>query len=138
MSADNQVDFIIEGLKNIKAELKDAILGSKLLSYFDKLDLIENNDLSTIHSWSINIEELIPNVIKKYPTIKEIDYGYYGWHFSRGSNIYFTYFTERIWEQLIDWELISEEEEEAVKEFIAMDFYEHFLKTNKIGFCYDW
>lgn len=136
MSTDKQVDSIIEELKILKAELKNAILGSKLLSYFDKLDLIRANNLASVYDWTMDIEELIPNVIEKYPLIKAIEY-YDGWYFNRGTDIYFDYFAQRIWERLIDLELISEEEE-MIKEFIAMDFYEHYLKTNKIGFCYDW
>jgi hypothetical protein len=137
MSSDKQVDAIIEKLNDKKSELKIAIINSKLLSYFDKLDLIEENNLALINSWVLDINELIPNVLILYPIIKDVKY-YDGWNFNRSENITFDYFAERIWERLIDLDLIPEEQEEVMREFIAKDFYEYFLKTDKIGFCFDW
>jgi hypothetical protein len=137
MHQENDTAPFIDEMKDLKLRFKNAIINSKLLSYFDKLDLIEENNLALINSWVLNINELIPNVLILYPIIKDVKY-YDGWNFNRSENITFDSFAERIWERLIDLDLIPEEQEEVMREFIAKDFYEYFLKTDKIGFCFDW
>lgn len=134
MSSDNRVDGIIEALKDIKLELKIAIVNSKLLSYLEKIHLLVKHKLGDVE-WCIQeVEDIIPKTIEKYQHLRKkgnyMDYGY-----EKYQTIYLDTFAENLIE---DFDYLKIDISEEDKEEIVEEVFYYIRRTSIIGFKYDW
>jgi hypothetical protein len=140
MYQENDIAPFIDEMKDLKLRFKNAIINSNIYtSYTDKLDLVSTHDIGKLKTSVINIEDLIPKTLKKYPVLKRNE-TYYEFNYEKYESISFSEFSQRLCDYLIDEEEFDydDEKHDEAKEFISQELYEYYLKTDIIEFRYDW
>lgn len=134
MNNQKEIVRLIAEVINTKEELEQKIIECTHHNYRQKIDLLVGNNLGFIE-WCIQeVEDIIPKTIEKYPHLKKKenyrDYGY-----EKYQTIYLHSFVENIIE---DFDYLNIEISEEDEEEIAKEVFDYIVKTNIIGFKYDW
>lgn len=141
MHQEDDIISFIDEMKDLKLRFKNAIINSNTYtSYVNKLSLVCNYDIGITKTSYIEIKELIPKTILKYPSLFKNKETYYDFNYEKYESISLSEFSDRLRNYLVDENEFDygDDRYKEAREFISQELFEYYLKTDIIEFNYDW